>query len=111
VAGAGLSFVLNADLVIAARSTRFVAAYTAVGLTPDCGISYLLPGVIGQRTRIDAARALDWGLIPKVVDDDDLTSRAVTVGRQLAAGPTPAFALTKRLIRSSWSPHFLGATR
>ena len=111
VAGAGLSFVLNADLVVAARSTQFVVAYTAVGLTPDCGVSYLLPRLIGQRralelmllnTRIDADRALDWGLVTEVVDDDDVTTRVDAMGQRLAAGPEFAFAQTKRLVRSSW---------
>jgi 2-(1,2-epoxy-1,2-dihydrophenyl)acetyl-CoA isomerase len=111
VAGAGLSFVLNADLVVAARSTRFVVGYAAVGLTPDCGVSYLLPRVIGQRralqimlegTRIDAAHALEWGLVTDVVDDARLTSHVVALGQRLAAGPTHAFAQTKRLVRSSW---------
>jgi 2-(1,2-epoxy-1,2-dihydrophenyl)acetyl-CoA isomerase len=110
VAGAGLSFVLNADLAIAARSTRFVMAYAAVGLTPDCGVSYLLPRVIGQRRAMQMAllgsvltadQALDWGLVSEVVADSQLETRLEKLGRELAAGPTHAFAETKRLIRAA----------
>ncbi len=58
VAGAGLGVVLSADLVVAARSTKFAFAYTGVGLTPDCGVSVLLPRAIGQQ------RALQLALTP-----------------------------------------------
>ena len=55
VAGAGLALVLNADLVVAGESTKFVMAYAAIGLTPDCGVSYLLPRAIGQQRALELA--------------------------------------------------------
>ncbi len=111
VAGAGLALVLNADLVVAGESTRFVMAYAGVGLTPDCGVSYLLPRVVGQQRALalalggrvlTAAEARDWGLVSEVVDDDQVASRTSAVARALAEGPAQAFGETKRLIRSSW---------
>ena len=111
VAGAGLALVLNADLVVAARSTKFVMAYAGVGLTPDCGVSYLLPRAIGQQRALalalggrvlTAGEARDWGLVTEVVDDDQVVSRTTAVARALADGPAQAFGETKRLIRSSW---------
>jgi 2-(1,2-epoxy-1,2-dihydrophenyl)acetyl-CoA isomerase len=111
VAGAGLALVLNADLVVAGESTKFVMAYTAIGLTPDCGVSYLLPRAIGQQRALELAvsgrvlnaeEARDWGLVTEVVDDDQVARRTAEVARALASGPARAFGETKRLIRSSW---------
>ncbi len=111
VAGAGLALVLNADLVVAGESTKFVMAYTAIGLTPDCGVSYLLPRAIGQQRALELAvsgrvlnaeEARDWGLVTEVVDDDQVAGRTAEVARALASGPAQAFGETKRLIRSSW---------
>ena len=111
VAGAGLALVLNADLVVAGESTKFVMAYAAIGLTPDCGVSYLLPRAIGQQRALELAvsgrvlnaeEARDWGLVTEVVDDDQVAGRTAEVARALAGGPAQAFGETKRLIRSSW---------
>jgi enoyl-CoA hydratase/carnithine racemase len=72
VACAGLAVVLNCDVVIAARSTKFLMAYSAVGLTPDCGVSYLLPRAVGQQRALELAltgrtlsaeEAMAWGLV------------------------------------------------
>lgn len=110
-AGAGLAVVLNADVSIAGRSAQFLTAYTAVGLTPDCGVSYLLPRIIGQQRALlmlltgrvlSADEALDWGLVGEVVDDENLQARAREVAATLAAGPRFALAESKRLIRSAW---------
>ncbi|WP_433533074.1 enoyl-CoA hydratase/isomerase family protein [Micromonospora sp. CA-263727] len=110
-AGAGLAAVLSADVVVAARSARFAAAYTAVGLTPDCGFSRLLPRAVGQpralhltltgRT-LTAAEALEWGLVAEVVDDGDLNARAEALAAELGAGPVRALGEAKRLLRDSW---------
>ena len=109
-AGGGLGLVLMADIVIAARSARFASAYTAVGLTPDLGCTYLLPRVIGRRRAmemmltnrvIDAPLALEWGLINKVVDDDELQACAAELAARLAAGPIGAFGVVKRLLAES----------
>jgi 2-(1,2-epoxy-1,2-dihydrophenyl)acetyl-CoA isomerase len=111
VAGAGLAFVLNADVVVAAQSTKFVMAYSGVGLTPDCGVSYLLPRVVGQQRALEmaltgrvlgAAEARDWGLVAEVVDDAALRQRGTERAAALAAEPVFALVQAKRLIRSSW---------
>lgn len=114
VAGAGLAFLLNADVVVSARSTRFTMAYAGVGLTPDCGVSYLLPRAIGQQRALslaltgrvlDAEEAASWGLVSEVVEDSELVTRATALAEGLAAGSagaTGALGQAKRLIRSSW---------
>lgn len=112
VAGAGLAFVLNADVVVAARSTKFRMAYAGIGLTPDCGVSYLLPRAVGTQRALELAltgrtltadEAREWGLVTQVVDDGSATSTATELARALADGPAHAFGQAKRLIRSSFS--------
>jgi 2-(1,2-epoxy-1,2-dihydrophenyl)acetyl-CoA isomerase len=114
VAGAGLAFLLNSDVVLSARSTRFTMAYAGVGLTPDCGVSYLLPRAIGQQRALALAltgrvlgadEAAAWGLVTEVVDDEMLADRATALAESVAAGATGATAAlgqAKRLIRSAW---------
>jgi len=110
VAGAGLAVMLNADLVVAARSTRFLTAYAAVGLTPDCGVSWLLPRAVGMQRALDLAltgrtltadEARDWGLVTEVVDDARVQERAEEIAISLAQGPAWALGQTRRLIRAS----------
>lgn len=110
VAGAGLGVMLSADVIVAERSTKFLTAYSAIGLTPDCGVSYLLPRAIGQQRALqlaltgrvlDGDEACEWGLVTEVVDGR-AGERAEEIARQLASGPTFAYAQTRRLIRSSW---------
>jgi 2-(1,2-epoxy-1,2-dihydrophenyl)acetyl-CoA isomerase len=109
-AGAGLGLVLMADLAIAARSARFTAAYTGVGLTPDAGCTFLLPRMIGTRRTmemlltnrtLDAAEALEWGLINKVVEDDELAASAARLAERLSQGPQLAYGVVKRLLAES----------
>ncbi|GAB2968850.1 enoyl-CoA hydratase/isomerase family protein [Amycolatopsis acidiphila] len=111
VAGAGLAFVLNADVVVAARSTKFRMAYSGIGLTPDCGVSYLLPRTVGTQRALELAltgrtltteQAQDWGLITEVAEDDVLARRADELATALADGPAAALGQAKRLIRSSF---------
>lgn len=110
-AGAGLSLACACDLVLAAGSARFMAAYTQVGLTPDGSLTYFLPRLVGQRRALElvltnrvlsAREALDWGLVTDVVPDGDLSARAETLAEQLASGPTGAFGVAKRLLAAGW---------
>ncbi|TCB95465.1 enoyl-CoA hydratase/isomerase family protein [Micromonospora zingiberis] len=110
-AGAGLAAVLSADVAVATRSATFAAAYTAVGLTPDCGFSRLLPRAVGQPRalyltltgrRLTATEALEWGVVAEVVEDDELTTRVEALATDLAAGPVQALGEAKRLLRASW---------
>jgi len=109
-AGAGASVAFGCDIVLAARSARFVQAFAKVGLVPDCGGTYHLPRLIGEaRARavamlaepIDAETAERWGLIWRVVDDDVLLGQAEALAAQLALGPTQAFVLTRRAIAAA----------
>jgi 2-(1,2-epoxy-1,2-dihydrophenyl)acetyl-CoA isomerase len=107
-AGAGASLALAADLVIAARSAYFLQAFVNIGLIPDAGATWLLPRLVGRARalemmmlgeRISAEKALEWGLIARVVEDEDLASEAVALATDLALGPTVALGLIRRLAR------------
>ena len=98
-AGAGLSLVAGADLVLAAYSTTFVLAYTGIGLVPDGGSTWYLPRVVGPRRALELAltnwvltadEAHQWGLVTRVVPDSELTEKTETFVKQLAGGPTLA---------------------
>jgi 2-(1,2-epoxy-1,2-dihydrophenyl)acetyl-CoA isomerase len=109
-AGAGLGLVLAADLVLAARGAKFAPAYTAVGLTPDAGCTFLLPRVVGYKRALelfltnrvlDAETALTWGIVNEVVDDEQLIDAATVLAARLAKGPVAAFGAVKRLMAES----------
>lgn len=109
-AGAGMSIVLHADVAIGGSSTRLRPAYRGIGLSPDGGMTWTLPRVVGPaRARqiiltdqvIDAEQALAWGLLSEVVADNDVDSAARTAAEQIAAGPRRAAAATRALITSS----------
>ncbi|BBY66119.1 enoyl-CoA hydratase-related protein [Mycolicibacterium helvum] len=111
VAGGGMGFVYAADLVLAAEGTRFVPAFAAIGLSGDGGGTYHLPRLIGPRraaqaylrnTPISVDEALEWGLVNEIVPADELHSRATALARELAQGPTVAFATMRKLLRESW---------
>ena len=112
VAGAGLAVMLSGDLVVAGRGTRFVAAYAGVGLTPDCGLTWLLPRAVGQQRALDllltnrtlgAEQAQEWGLVTELVSDHEVAERALSLARSLADGPAMALGQTRRLVRGSWA--------
>lgn len=107
-AGAGLGMVLNADFVLASEKAGFVAAYGKVGLTPDCGVSYLLPQVVGQQRAaqmcllgrpVTAEEGLAWGIVTELVAADQLAQRTRDVGMQLAGGATQALGHTRQLLK------------
>jgi 2-(1,2-epoxy-1,2-dihydrophenyl)acetyl-CoA isomerase len=109
-AGVGMSLALMGDMVVAARSAYFLQAFRRIGLVPDGGVTWLLPRLIGTARarelsllgeRLPAERALEWGLINRVHDDTELLSAARTLATELAAGPTRALALMRRLYWAS----------
>jgi len=111
-AGAGMSLAIACDIVIAAETTRFTVAYTRIGLTPDGSASYFLPRIVGLRRALEltltnrmlcAQEALEWGIVTRVVPEGELLIQAETIARQLAAGPTPALGVSKRLLHSGWT--------
>lgn len=109
-AGAGCSLALSADIVIAARSAYFLQAFVNIGLIPDAGATWLLPRLAGRARaiemmmlgeRLPAEKALEWGLIARVAEDEHLASEAVAVATSLAQGPTVALGLIRKLARDA----------
>lgn len=110
VAGAGLSVMLAADVIVAERGTRFVTAYAGIGLTPDIGLSWLLPRAVGQVRALDllltgrvldADTALSWGLITEVVDGE-AAERARELAARIAGSAPQALGQARRLVRDGW---------
>ncbi len=106
-AGAGASLALHCDIVLAARSARFIQAFAKIGVVPDAGGSWLLPRLVGMaRARalaftaepLSAETAAGWGLIWKAVEDDGLIGEAETLCAQFAKGPKLGLALIKRAL-------------
>jgi 2-(1,2-epoxy-1,2-dihydrophenyl)acetyl-CoA isomerase len=111
-AGAGANIALACDLVIAAKSAKFIQSFSALGLIPDSGGSWHLPRLVGQARALGLAltgeplpaeKAADWGLIWKAVDDDQLDAEVDAVAAKLASLPPLGLAAIKQIIRSSWS--------
>jgi 2-(1,2-epoxy-1,2-dihydrophenyl)acetyl-CoA isomerase len=111
-AGAGISLAALGDLALAARSAHFTLAYTAIGLSPDGGASWLLPRLIGLRraqeliftnSKVDADAAADMGLVTRAVDDAALVQETVELARELAAGATAALGFSRRLLLCSFN--------
>ncbi|MEQ1888213.1 MAG: enoyl-CoA hydratase-related protein [Alphaproteobacteria bacterium] len=104
-AGVTMSIALMGDIILAARSAYFLQPFSNIGLIPDGGATWLLPRMLGKARafevsllgeRLPAEKALEWGLINAVHDDDKLRDEAVAMARRLAQGPTRAFALTRK---------------
>jgi 2-(1,2-epoxy-1,2-dihydrophenyl)acetyl-CoA isomerase len=109
-AGAGANIALACDIVLAAKSAKFIQAFSKIGLIPDAGGSWTLARILGEpRAKalaltaepLPAEKAADWGLIWKAVEDANLMAEASTLAASLAAGPTLGLGLTKRLIQSA----------
>jgi 2-(1,2-epoxy-1,2-dihydrophenyl)acetyl-CoA isomerase len=114
-AGIGMSFALMGDLIVAARSAYFLQAFTKIALVPDGGSTWLLPRLIGlARARelsllaekLPAEKALEWGLINRVSDDDALLDDAMKLALKLAEGPTRTYAMVRRLYWESTTSTF-----
>ncbi|MGR2752586.1 enoyl-CoA hydratase/isomerase family protein [Agromyces arachidis] len=115
VAGGGLGFMLVADVIVASKRATFASRYADIGLTPDCGVSTLLPEAVGVRRALEltltsrtlsAAEALDWGLVAEVVAADALAARARDIAEGWLAGATHAFGQAKRLVHAGRSRSF-----
>ena len=109
-AGAGLSFAAACDLRIAADSATFIPAFINIGLVPDSGGTFFVARLLGPARafewmisgrRLTAAEAQAWGLVSEVVDADRLPERAAELAATLAAMPTRAIGMTKRLFDSA----------
>lgn len=109
-AGAGANVALACDVVVAGRGASFVQAFAKVGLIPDAGGTWTLTRRLGEARALglaltgeplSGADAAAWGLVWRAVDDDAVLAEAEALAARLAAGPTRAFALTKRAIRDA----------
>jgi 2-(1,2-epoxy-1,2-dihydrophenyl)acetyl-CoA isomerase len=107
--GIGCSLALCCDLILAAESAYFLLAFVNIGLVPDGGSSLFLPTRIGMARatelsmlgeRLPADRALEWGLINRVVADAQLAEETGALAARLAAGPTRSYAGAKRQLNN-----------
>ena len=110
-AGAGANVALACDIVVAAKSAKFIQSFSAIGLIPDSGGTWALPRLVGQARALGLAltgeplaaeQAADWGLIWKAVDDAALDSEVDAIANKLASLPPLGLAAIKEMIRSSW---------
>src|SRR4030095_5711961 len=113
--GGGCNLALACDLVLAATDAKFNQAFVKIGLTPDCGGSFILPRLVGWRRAIEmmmtgdaigAEEALKLGMINKVVPDDQLMPQALALAESLAQSPTMALGRIKELLEASATNNF-----
>jgi len=109
-AGGGFSLAMAGDIIVAARSASFIQVFSRIGLVPDLGSSWLLPRLVGRQRALELMllneplspeRALEWGLVRQVVDDDRLLDEAIKLAQRLALGPTRALVATRALLEES----------
>ena len=110
-AGAGANIALACDIVVAAKSAKFIQSFSAIGLIPDSGGTWALPRLVGQARALGLAltgeplpaeKAAEWGLIWKAVDDEALDSEVDAIATKLASLPPLGLAAIKEMIRTSW---------
>ena len=111
-AGAGANIALACDIVVAARSAKFIQSFSAIGLIPDSGGTWALPRLVGQARALGLAltgeplpadQAEQWGLIWKCVDDEALDAEVDSIANKLASLPPLGLAEIKKMIRESWT--------
>jgi 2-(1,2-epoxy-1,2-dihydrophenyl)acetyl-CoA isomerase len=111
-AGAGTNFALACDIVIAAENTTFNEAFVRIGLSPDCGGSFFLPRAVGEKLAAEifmtggtltAEKALQIGMINRVVGAENLMSEAMQMAEKLAMAPTASIGRIKRMLNASFS--------
>lgn len=109
-AGGGLGLALAADLVVAERTAQFLVAYTAAGLSPDCGVSWILPRLLGRarandliltNRKLDGTEAERLGLASRVVEPETACHEAVRIAQSLADGPRDALSRSTHLARQA----------
>jgi 2-(1,2-epoxy-1,2-dihydrophenyl)acetyl-CoA isomerase len=111
-AGAGTNFALACDLVFAADNASFNEAFVKIGLSPDCGGSFFLPRAIGEKIAaelfmtgdpVSAERALQIGMINRVVPADSLLDEALAMAAKLAQMPTGSIGRIKQMLNASFT--------
>jgi len=110
-AGAGASLALACDMVIAAESSALLEAFVNIGLIPDSGSTYFLPRLTGRQRafeiatlgdKIPAQKALEWGLVNRVVADENLDAEVEAIAKRFASGATKAIGMIKRMLNRSF---------
>jgi 2-(1,2-epoxy-1,2-dihydrophenyl)acetyl-CoA isomerase len=108
--GGGCNLALACDLVVAAESARFNQAFIKIGLSPDCGGTFILPRLVGWKRAaelmftgemVTAQRAAEMGMINSVSPDAELMSHVLALAERLASAPTAAIAQIKKLLDAS----------
>jgi 2-(1,2-epoxy-1,2-dihydrophenyl)acetyl-CoA isomerase len=111
--GIGASLAFACDLVLAAESAYFGLAFVNIGLMPDGGSTLFVPAAVGKARafqmallgeRVQAATALEWGLVNYVHPDDRLVDEANALAGRLAAGPTRSYASSKQALNRMLYP-------
>ena len=114
-AGAGLSMAISGDIVLADPSALFTTAYLGIGLTPDGGMTWLLPRLVGMRTaqdmiitnrRLDATEAAAIGLITRVAAPGTLMAEGNEIAARLSTGAVAAMGHARRLLHDSFNSGF-----
>lgn len=109
-AGGGFSLAMAGDIILAARSAKFIQVFSRIGLVPDLGSTWLLPRLIGRQRALElmllneplsADTAHEWGLVRQVVDDAELLAEAIKLAKRIADGPTRALVATRMLLDES----------
>lgn len=108
--GAGMSIALMGDIITASRKAYFLQAFARIGLIPDTGSSWLLPRLIGLvrarelsmlAEKLPAETALDWGLLNRVFDPDELLPETIKIAQAMAKGPTDGLVRIRKLYWAS----------
>jgi len=109
-AGIGMSFALMGDIILASKSAFFLQAFRRIGLVPDGGSTWLLPRLVGNARakelsllgeRLPAEKAYEWGLINRLVDEENLIDEALKISKELANGPMSLKLIRKAFWESS----------
>jgi 2-(1,2-epoxy-1,2-dihydrophenyl)acetyl-CoA isomerase len=109
-AGAGMSLALACDFRVASEKAKFVTAFAKIALIPDSGMLYHLPRLVGMGRAqelislsrdLNAAEALEWGLVTRVAAPDVLETRTLELAQTLASSATLAFKLTRDILHQS----------
>ena len=111
-AGAGTNFALACDLIFAAEGASFNEAFVRIGLSPDCGGTFFLPRAIGEKLAaeifmtgetISPEKALQTGMINRVISSENLMTEATEMARRLALAPTASIGRIKQMLNASFS--------
>ena len=111
-AGAGANIALACDIIYASKSASFIQAFSKIGLIPDSGGTYTLPRLVGfnlasalmiSGDKLSADDAKNFGIVYKVFDEENLMELSIASAIKIAAMPTKAIGLTKRLLNKTYS--------